>query len=106
MADPRLLTTCERIIRLRLVRGFTSRAQLALLLGVNEDTLGTYENGRTLPPPHTAVRLSELLDCTLDYLYKGSTTGMPIDTLMAVAAVTEGQIAAARRTGPKRGRKS
>jgi transcriptional regulator with XRE-family HTH domain len=105
MADPRLLGTGERLVRLRIVRGYETRAQLATLLGVNEDTLGTYEGGRTVPPSHTAVRLAELLDCTIDYLLVGAPRGMPAETLAALAAVTPEQIAAALRTGPKRGRR-
>jgi len=104
MADPRLLGTGERLVRLRIVRGFESRGVLASLLGLNEDTLGTYEGGRTLPPSHVLVRLADLLDCTEGYILTGSPRGMPGDKLAALAAVTEGQIAAALRTGPKRRR--
>jgi len=107
MADPRLLGAGERLVRLRIVRGYETRAQLASLLGVNEDTLGTYESVRpgsrqTVPPSHVLVRLADLLDCTADYILTGSPRGIPKETLAALAAVTPERIAAALRTGPKR----
>jgi transcriptional regulator with XRE-family HTH domain len=102
MADPRLLGVGDRLVRFRIVRGFETRGALAALLWLNEDTLGTYEGGRTVPPPHVLVRLADLLDCTVDYLLTGNPRGMARETLAALEAVTPEQIAAALRTGPKR----
>jgi transcriptional regulator with XRE-family HTH domain len=104
MPDPRLATLGDRLIRLRLLRGYERRTHLAPLLGVDVDTLRTYEEGRTVPPSHVVVRLAELLDCTTDYLLTGAPRGVPAETLRGLAAITPEQIAAAKSRGPSRRR--
>jgi transcriptional regulator with XRE-family HTH domain len=101
MTDPRLAGTGDRLIRLRLLRGYERRAHLAPLLGVDVDTLRTHEEGRTIPPSHAVVRLADRLDCTTDYLLVGKSRGMPPETLRALAAITPEQIADTRRRGPR-----
>ena len=51
MTDPRLAGTGDRLIRLRLLRGYERRAHLAPLLGVDVDTLRTHEEGHTARQP-------------------------------------------------------
>jgi transcriptional regulator with XRE-family HTH domain len=99
--DPALPGVGDRLVRLRLARGFETRGKLASLLGIDQDTLATYENDRTTPPPTALVPLSDLLDCTIDHILTGSSRGMPAGTLAALAAVTDEQMDAARRPGPK-----
>ena len=103
--DPRLAGVGDRLVRLRLLCGYERRIQLAPLLGIDVDTLRTYEEGRTVPPSPAVVRLADLLDCTTDYLLTGNPRGMPPETLRALMAITPEQIAATKTRGPaKRGR--
>jgi transcriptional regulator with XRE-family HTH domain len=45
-----------------------SRADFAALVGTSVDLIGKYERGETIPPLFVALKIAEVLDCSLDYL--------------------------------------
>ena len=58
----------QRLRELRLSNGYT-QATLADKIGVSEKTIGTWERGTREPPMETTVKLADIFDVTLDYLY-------------------------------------
>lgn len=58
----------QRLRQLRLSNGYT-QASLADKIGVSEKTIGTWERGTREPPMNTTVKLADIFDVTLDYLY-------------------------------------
>lgn len=59
-----------RIACLRKKNGYTQSA-LAGLLHISPSALGMYEQGRRIPGVQMLLRMSELLDVSLDYLLTG-----------------------------------
>ena len=47
--------------------GLTQR-ELAVRLGVGEKTVSSWETGQSQPTVHDVLRMSELFDCTTDWL--------------------------------------
>lgn len=47
-----------------------SQTELAELLGVDQSSVCLWERGKTFPRNKTAVRLADVLGCTLDELYR------------------------------------
>lgn len=58
----------QRLKELRLSNGYT-QATLADKIGVSEKTIGTWERGTREPSMETTVKLADIFDVTLDYLY-------------------------------------
>ena len=63
------MTIAEKISKLRKENNYTQE-QLAGLLGVSRQSVSKYESGLSYPETEKLVRLSELFDCTVDYLLK------------------------------------
>lgn len=63
------MTTGEKISRLRKENNYTQE-QLAELLGVSRQSISKYESGLAYPETEKLIRLSELFDCSVDYLLK------------------------------------
>lgn len=59
----------DRIKAIRQERGFTQK-QLANLLGVTEQAVSKYERGNSYPDITMLNGISEVLDCSLDYLFQ------------------------------------
>lgn len=59
----------DRIKAIRQERGFTQK-QLANLLGVTEQAVSKYERGTSYPDITMLNGISEVLDCSLDYLFQ------------------------------------
>lgn len=57
----------EKIFHARKNKGW-KQGELADLIGVASNMIGKYERGEASPPLETAKRLSEVLECSLDYL--------------------------------------
>lgn len=57
----------KRITELRMKKGY-SQKKLAHLTGITEASLSRYENDLREPKVNTLVKLSNTLDCTVDYL--------------------------------------
>ncbi len=47
-----------------------SQAELATAIGVNVETLGQWERGKTAPNTRMLVKLAEALNVSRDYFYK------------------------------------
>jgi transcriptional regulator with XRE-family HTH domain len=66
-----------RIAAVREELGF-NQTQMAKFLGVHRSRYAQWEAGRHLPRDELAIlRLCEMTDVTLDWLYRGSLAGMP-----------------------------
>lgn len=63
------MNTRFRIRELRRERGIT-QAQLAALLGVQQNTASQWETGDRRPSSSILPRLAAALDCTIDELYE------------------------------------
>ena len=63
------MTTGEKISRLRKENNYTQE-QLAELLGVSRQSVSKYESGLAYPETAKLIKLSEVFDCTVDYLLR------------------------------------
>lgn len=63
-------TIGERIAGLRKQRGWTQN-KLAELINISNKAISKWESGRSDPSLELVVALSEIFDCTTDYLIKG-----------------------------------
>ena len=64
----------NRIAELRKTRGY-SQERLAQLVGVAQNTISNWEQGKREPDYTSLKKLSYYLDCTVDYLLGGSDFG-------------------------------
>lgn len=65
----RAMTLGDKLSKLRKERNYTQE-QLADLLGVSRQAISKWESDITFPETDKLIRLSELFDCSLDYLLK------------------------------------
>lgn len=65
----------NRIAEIRKIRNY-SQAQLAKMLGVAQNTVSNWEQGKREPDYLTLKKLCYYLDCSLDYLLGLSPTGL------------------------------
>lgn len=63
------MTVGEKISKLRKENNYTQE-QLADILGVSRQAVGKWESDLTYPETEKLIRMSELFDCSLDYLLK------------------------------------
>ena len=59
----------SKLEKLRKDKGMT-QATLAKSLGVDQSAVCLWEKGKTLPRADVAIRLANLLGCTLDDIYR------------------------------------
>ncbi len=60
-----------------------SQFELAEILGVSQQTISKYENGTREPDNATLIKLSEIFNCSVDYLLDHTTIKEPIETIAA-----------------------
>jgi transcriptional regulator with XRE-family HTH domain len=60
-----------------------SQFELAEILGVSQQTISKYENGTREPDNATLIKLSEIFNCSVDYLLDRTTIKDPIETIAA-----------------------
>ncbi len=65
------MTTGDKISKLRRENNYTQE-QLAELLGVSRQAISKWESSLAYPETDKLIRISELFDCSLDYLLKDS----------------------------------
>lgn len=58
----------KQLTNWRISAGFASQRQLASKLDIRQQTVGDWETGKAVPSFENAVRLSELLNVSLDQL--------------------------------------
>ncbi len=68
------MTFGEKLSRLRRERNYTQE-QLAERLGVSRQTVSKWESNVAFPETEKLIRISEIFDCSLDYLLKDAEEG-------------------------------
>lgn len=68
----------RRLAEVREARGLHASA-LARMMEMSPQRWGSYERGRTIPPPQVLARFWQLTGATSDYVLFGSMTGMPME---------------------------
>lgn len=63
------MTTGEKLSRLRKEKNYTQE-QLADILGVSRQSVSKWESDLAFPETEKLIKISELFDCSLDYLLK------------------------------------
>ena len=86
MADEKRSETRKRDVggRLRAVRtaaGFATAREFAKRLGVEQNTLTSWERGLRLIEPEDLDGVRRLTGITSDYIYYGDSTGLPPATI-------------------------
>ncbi len=95
----------QRLKELRLEKSF-SQKEFALKLNITQQTYSDYETGRTNPDISTLIKISDLLEVSIDYLLArsddlGSITIYPkTDTLTALSIDEQKIIDALRKNAP------
>lgn len=87
--DPFKVACGERLKQTRLALGFTRMRRLAEITGESEDTLGSWERGRTLVPPPFVQKLRNLYGVTADWVYYGDPRGLPHDLALKLLDTNE-----------------
>lgn len=62
-------TSVATFAELRKQKGFT-QIQLAKSLGIDQSTVSLWEKGKTAPRVDTALRLAEIMGCTVDDIFR------------------------------------
>ena len=65
------MTLGEKLSKLRKENNYTQQ-QLADILGVSRQSISKWESGITYPETDKLIRMSELFNCTLDYLLRNA----------------------------------
>lgn len=73
----------RRIVSVRRAHGLTQTA-FAKRLGIRQHTLSEYESGERRPGVDTALVMREQFEMTLDYLYAGDHSGLPLRLVDAI----------------------
>jgi transcriptional regulator with XRE-family HTH domain len=78
--------------RLRLTREILglSQAEFADRCVIARNTYNQYEQGRNIPQLQQAVRLSEVYQLSLDWIYRGDPSGLPFRLADAIRAARLG----------------
>jgi len=69
--------------RLTLIREIAAltQAQLGRAIGVSQGTVSAFESGARPPGLKSGHAICDALGVTLDYIYRGDTSGLPMRTL-------------------------
>ena len=84
-------------LRLRIVRlalGYETPAAFADYLRIGRTRYTNWELGANMPAEEVLIRLCELTDLTLDYLYRGRMDALPLDLRVRLQASADGLAAA------------
>lgn len=66
---------------LRDQKGHT-QLSLGMQVGVQQETISAYENGKAMPTADTLLKLAEHFGCSTDYLLDLTSIKTPVDNLM------------------------
>jgi transcriptional regulator with XRE-family HTH domain len=78
MLDQQLGGFAERLRTVREACGFGTRRAFAQALGIEEAAYRKYERAESYPHPETLGRIRQLTGATVDYLYFGDESGLPL----------------------------
>lgn len=87
--------------RLRLARtaaGFEKARHLADAIGIAENTLTTWERGRSYPDPHALILIRSLLGVPIDFFYTGALDGVPYALARKIQELADADGTLIRRT--------
>lgn len=65
------MTFSKKLAKLRRAHNYTQE-RFATLLDVSRQSVSRWENGTAFPETEKLIRISEMLDCSIDYLLKDS----------------------------------
>lgn len=65
------MTFSKKLAKLRRAQNYTQE-QFANLLDVSRQAVSRWENGTAFPETEKLIRISEMFDCSIDYLLKDS----------------------------------
>ena len=84
-ADPKQSPVAigRRLALIREIAGL-SQVKLSRLLGVSQGTVSAFESGARPPGLKIGNRVCDVLGVTLDYIYRGDTSGLPMRTLSEI----------------------
>lgn len=85
------LEVSQRVLLLRLALGM-NQSEFARFIGIKKPSYNQQESGLYLPSIQTALSIDERTSCTLDWIYKGTTAGVPGSLLAKMNSVPKGNI--------------
>jgi transcriptional regulator with XRE-family HTH domain len=96
--DPYRLQVGERLRITAAELGFASALALANHLNIERGTVDAWFNGRALPPVPILLPFCEQWGLTLDWIFKGDPSGLPLSRNIRLVAAVQGMpLPAARR---------
>lgn len=77
----------ERLALLRKVKGISSQAEMARIIGCELKRYNHWERGRGMLPVEFAIEISKKTGANLDYIYLGDMSSLPLNlwTLLSAA---------------------
>ena len=79
----------RRLKAVRLATGYRTIRAFAQEVDVHEDTLGMWELGKRMPPPHELHKILKRTRVTSDFLYYGDKAGVPLDLYNKIAKIAD-----------------
>jgi len=79
----------RRLRKARLALGYPVLRRFAQMVDIDEDTLGAYERGQNLIPPHVVSKLKQVFGLTQDYIYDGETRGLDHGLALKILAMPD-----------------
>jgi transcriptional regulator with XRE-family HTH domain len=79
----------KRLKLLRLAKGVKHQKPFADLLGASEGQYSHWERGWQIIPVEYAAKFSSLTGATLDYIYLGNSSAIPINLLSELKKLSE-----------------
>jgi transcriptional regulator with XRE-family HTH domain len=76
-----------RVRLLRKAKGVLMQKQMATLIGAEEKQYNHWENGRQIIPVQFALKICGLTGATLDYIYQGNTSALPLYLVSALKEI-------------------
>lgn len=74
----------SRLRFLRETKGFKHQTLMAKLVGVSQSRYSNWENGIGVIPVEFAIKMCGLTGATLDFIYTGNCSSLPMHLLSAV----------------------
>ena len=81
----------ENLRKIRTIKRI-SQLQLSLEVGVAQETISAYENGKAMPSVATLIKIADVLDTTTDYLLSRTEISQPVNQLVAGQSVEDREL--------------
>jgi transcriptional regulator with XRE-family HTH domain len=79
--------TCRRLTAIRKALKLGERSDAARILGVSNTRYHNWETGVGLIPVDQAIKLKEMFGVTLDFLYAGDQSALPLRVVEAIRSL-------------------